>query len=662
MTEFLRQLWDPIAKLPRAQQIGLIAVVALVFAGVLLATMWGSTKEYIPLFEEQLKIEDAGKVTAKLKELNIEYKLGKDSTDIQVPLTEKSVILLQLAQEKTLPQARPGWQKLIDERSIFAGTTQQEFELNFIRGLQDELEAGLCKYGPIENAKVYIVKPKKEVFKEDQKEPSASVFLKLKPNADMNKDQIRAIRDWISSAVEGLKPEFVRITDTEARDLSRLLAEDEEMSLDKVKSAQVKHTIETEKRLEKKLQSQLERVFGDGKAVVRVTAQLDFDEKEAVSDVVIPPVEGATQGVELSAKIENEEYEGKDLVQDGEPGVNSNLPPGAPAYPGTENNTMNKYKRGAKIANYEFTRSKEKFVKERGTVKRLSVSVILDNNPERLGAGTEENIRSISQATVGFSKKRGDVFTLMVLPFNNDMADRARRDMDERSRQERNMFLIVVGLLMSIPVLLGIVYIIIRIIRARALARERAVQEQAKAEEEALRMAEELRRQKQMEQQQQEWEQRFQDINNFYPHIKDPDEKKRLVQEARLRAYRWAIENDEYPPDYEELTPEEQFLFREAFKRKADGSLDDGIGRLETIMGIREQERLKEIERQEASRKEEEMRKAEEELLKKQAEQEEMNKIEQDRAKRQNLEEQVRDMVAKSPKDAVQVLRLWLEE
>ena len=94
MTEFLRQLWEPIAKLPRLQQISLAVIVGLVFFGIILASMWGVQKDYIPLFEEQLKIEDAGKVVGKLKELNIDYKLGKTSTDIMVPISDKSYILL----------------------------------------------------------------------------------------------------------------------------------------------------------------------------------------------------------------------------------------------------------------------------------------------------------------------------------------------------------------------------------------------------------------------------------------------------------------------------------------------------------------------------------------------------------------------------------------
>ncbi|HOY67589.1 MAG TPA: flagellar basal-body MS-ring/collar protein FliF [Candidatus Ozemobacteraceae bacterium] len=633
MTEFLRQLWEPIAKLPRTQQILLAGLVILVFAGIITATMWGSQKDYTQLFEEELKLEDAGKVVAKLKELGIDYKLGATSSDIRVPLLDKSYILLQLAQEKTLPQARAGWQKLIDEKSMFQGMTKDEFELNFVRGLQEELESSLMRYEAIENAKVYIVKPKKEVFKEDQKEPTGSVVLKLRPNMDLDRDKIRAIREWISTAVEGLKPENVRITDTQARDLTRLLDEEEDMTLDKVKTAQLKHTIEVEKRLEKKLRSQLEDAFGSGRASVRVTATMDFDQKEALAEVLIPPVEGATMGVIVSQKIENEQYEGKDLVQDGEPGVNSNLPPGAPAYPGTENNTINKYQRNAAIQNVDYTRSKEKFVKEQGTIKRLSVSIILDGDPIRTPPSLEEQIRSVAQASVGFDKKRGDILTLMVYPFNNDMADKARREMEERQRQERMMFMIVIGLLMAIPVLLGLVYIFVRMSRARALAKEQEALVEASRAKEQLRQSEETRKQKIRDQQEMEWERRFQDINNFFPEIRDPEAKRRKVQDLRLKAYQYALNNDGLPPDFEEMTPEEQYLYREAFKRKADGTLEDGIARLEAVIGERER-----------------------------AHQVEMDKLQQEADVRAKLEDRVRQMVQEKPEDAVQVLRIWLEE
>jgi flagellar M-ring protein FliF len=632
MTEFLRQIWEPIARLSRSQQIGLAVIVGLVVIGIVSVSMWGTQREFIPLFEEDLKLEDAGNIVAKLQELGVEYKLGKDSSDIRVPLADKSYILLQLAQEKSLPQAKAGWQTLIDERSIFSGTTQQEFNLNFVRGLQAELEETLKRMDPVEDANVNIVKPKTEVFKEDQKDPSAAVLLKLKPGAEITKEQVRAIRDWVCSAVEGLKTENIRISDTEARDLTRLIEDEEAMSLDKIKTAQMKFTQKRERELRGELQSQLEEMFGYGNAIVRVRLDMDFDQKEAVSDVVIPPIEGSNTGIVLSEKLEEESYQGRDLVEDGEPGVNSNLSPGAPAYPGTENDTWNKYDRKGHIRNYEVTRSKEKYVKNQGTIQRLTVSVVLNTDPSSV-QDIEADITNIAKTTVGFDKTRGDKLALMAMPFKNEEVERAKAAFALRKQQERQMFMIVVGLLMAFPIFLGLIYIFVRVSRARALAREQARLQEAAAEAEALKNAREQQMSRQNEQQWRDWERRFKDIKNFFPEIDDIQEKKKRVQDLRLEAYQYAQDNDSLPPEFEEMTPEEQFIYREAFQKKKDGTLNEGLERLQSI--ITERDRARE---------------------------EELEKLQEQAQAREKLEERVRELVETKPEDAISVLRLWLND
>lgn len=632
MTEFFRQLWEPIKRLPKNQQIILAVTVIGVVLGITIASMWGTSKEYIPLFAEDLKIEDAGKITAKLTELNIDYKLGKSSTDIRVPLADKPYILLQLSQAKSLPKAKAGWSELIDKRSILSGTTQQEFDLNYVRGLQKTIEETLVKMGPIEEASVSIVKPKKEVFKEDQKEPSASVLLKLKPGVTIKKEQVRAIRDWLCTAVEGLKPDGIRIADTDARDLTKIIDDDEALSLDKIETAQLKYTNSREKRLKKELQSQLETIFGYGKAVVRVRLKIDFDQKEAVSDVIIPPVAGSDSGVVASEKLENEEYQGKDLVEDGEPGVNSNLPPGAPAYPGTDNTTWNKYKRDGQIKNYLYTHSKEKFTKDQGTITRLTVSVVLDGDPKSLGV-VKDQIIEVAKNTVGFDKKRGDKLALMVMPFRNDELERARAAFDLKKQQEKQMFKIIMGLLMSFPVFLGLIYIFVRVSRARALAREQERLQAAAAEAEAMDAIKHEQLKRQSEEQWRNWERKFKDIKNFFPEITDFDAKKKKVQDLRYQAYKYALDNDELPPDYEEMTPEEQYIYREAFKKKKDGTLQAGIERLSSIIEERDRKR-----------------------------EEELAKLQGEASARDELEDRVRNLVETKPDDAISVLRLWLNE
>jgi flagellar M-ring protein FliF len=629
MNDYLRQLWEPITKLSKTQRIILGSVVGLVVVAIIVAAMWGTDKEYIPLFQEELKLDDASKINAKLTELGLDHKIGKTANEILVPTTDKSYILLKLSEEKTLPEAKAGWEKLIDQRSLFQGTTQQEFDLNFVRGLQEEIVTALKRMGPIEDANVNIVKPKKTTFKEDQKEPSASVLLKLKPNTTVEPNQIRAIRDFICSAVEGLEPDKVKICDDHANDLTRVIEDEDLMTIEKSQTIQIKITRDRERYLQGALQRMLESMFGDGKAIVQVRLEMDFDQKEAVSDVVVP-LEGTNQGIVISQKTENEEYEGRDLIEDGEPGVNSNLPPGSPAYPGTENGVLNKYKRDGTITNYEVTKSKEKFIKEQGTIRRLTASVVINGDPSEY-KNTEDQILAIAQTAIGYDKSRGDKMNLMVMPFRNDDLVRAREEMALKKEQEKQMFKIIMGLLMAFPILIGLIYIVARITKARSLAKEQ--ERLAKAAEEAERLRKEREKQllAQNEKQWKEYEKRFSDVKNWFPEITNLEEKKRKVQDLKLKAYKYASENDELPPDFEEMSPEEKYAFREAFQKKADGKLQGEIERLEKIVSERDREREGEL-----------------------------SKLNAEAIARDELEKRVRELIERKPDDAIQVIRGWL--
>ena len=221
----------------------------------------------------------------------------------------------------------------------------------------------------------------------------------------------------------------------------------------------------------------------------------------------------------------------------------------------------------------------------------------------------------------------------MVMPFKNDDADRAKAAIDQKKEQEKQMFMIVVGLLMSFPVFLGVIYIFVRVSRARALAREQQRLQESASEAEALRQRREQQLFQQNEQQWKDWERRFKDVKNFFPEITDVEEKKRKVQDLRLNAYQYASENDGLPSDFEEMTPEEQFIYREAFQKKSDGSLAEGLERLANIVAERDRER-----------------------------EDELSRLNQQANAREFLEQRVRSLIETKPDDAVQVVRLWLNK
>ncbi|NLM17355.1 MAG: flagellar M-ring protein FliF [Candidatus Riflebacteria bacterium] len=628
MTEFFKQLWLPISKLSRAQQFILLATFAAVILFITTAIIWGGKTEYIPLFEEELKAEEAAAINSKLAELGLNYKLGSKPGEFLVPLADKSYILLQLTEHKVMPQAKPGWTKLIDQRSIFSGTTKQEFELNYIRGLQVELETALEKMAPIKKANVNIVVPQKHVFQEDQREPTASVLLHFKPGQTLNQEQIKGIRGWLCRAVEGLLAENIKILDSNANDLTSLIEDDEIKLFNETQARHLKITTNREKSLKDRLTKILQRVFGVGNVEVTVFLDMDFDKKEALRDLVIP-LEGTNSGIVLSEKLENEEYKGKDLVEDGEPGVNSNLPPGMPAYPSTDEGTYNEYKRAGTTRNYKISQSKEKYIKEQGSIRRMTASVVISGDPEQLKA-IEDKITAIAQTAIGFDKERGDKITVMITPFESESAKKAQRALELKRLQEKKMFKISIAVLLSIPILLGLIYILSRLSRARAIAKE-----QRRLQDAELRDAELNRlngQQNEYSQSQREFvDSGFQNIPNLFPGITDPEEKNNKLQELRIQAYRYAMANDALPPNFENMTPEEKYIFKEAFTKKAEGSLAAGLENLEAIYDNREKLR-----------------------------EEELARLDSEAHSREELEQRIRELVSSKPEDAIKVMRLWL--
>ena len=82
----------------------------------------------------------------------------------------------------------------------------------------------------VETANVHIVLPETSLFIEDEKPTTASVLLKFKPYANINKSKIKSIINFLSHSVEGLHPENVTIIDVNGNLLSEGVIDDSNLS------------------------------------------------------------------------------------------------------------------------------------------------------------------------------------------------------------------------------------------------------------------------------------------------------------------------------------------------------------------------------------------------------------------------------------------------
>ena len=209
-------------------------------------------------------------IVTKLKEKKIPYQLSDSGNSILVPSDKVSELRLELA-SSGLPQGGGVGFEIFDSKTL--GVTEFVQQLNYQRALQGELSRTINGLDEIQHSRVHIVIPKKSLFAEDQLKPTASVILKLKSGRSLRPAQIDGIVHLVASSVEGLNPSDVMVVDNTGKVLSKI---QDDAKLGRLSNSQADYQRNFEKDLTGRVQSMLEKVVGEGKAVVRISADLDF--------------------------------------------------------------------------------------------------------------------------------------------------------------------------------------------------------------------------------------------------------------------------------------------------------------------------------------------------------------------------------------------------
>jgi flagellar M-ring protein FliF len=422
MNAVMQQIIGIYSRLPLSKKLllaGVVVVLITSFAGMF---FWANQPNFQPLYTN-LTPEDGAQVVEKLKEQKIPYKLEGGGTLVMVPAEKVYELRLSLAGDGVLKGGTVGFE--IFNKSDF-GTTEFVQKLNYQRALQGELSRTIKEFQEVLDAKVMVVMAKDSVFVEESKPPSASVLLKLKSR--MSAEKISAVVNLVASAVEDLSADRVTVVDTTGKVLSK--GGGEEQKTGTIANAQLEHTQAVEKSLTQRIQTMLERIVGKGKAIVRVTADIDFDQVAIDEEIFDPDVQ-----VVRSRQSVSEASDRKAGPAGAISSVNPDKTQGG-ARRGRETSDSNK--RQDEIVNYEINRMVKRTAKPTGTLKRLSVAVVLDGtyaqetdaagNPIRkYAARTEaelEQFKKIVQNAMGYSADREDQVTVESFPLAqmNEMA------------------------------------------------------------------------------------------------------------------------------------------------------------------------------------------------------------------------------------------------
>ncbi len=392
-----------------------IATMGLVAAGMIGFFTFMTSRLATPdlsLLYSDLSIEDSSAITSRLDGQNIAYELRGGGTQIFVPQSDVDRVRLAMAADG-LPNGGSVGYELFDNSSTL-GTTNFVQRINHARALEGELSRTISAIRQVRSARVHLVLPRREVFSRDQQEPSASVVLKLS-GATLQPSQVIAIQHLVATAVPGLQPSRISVVDSNGR----LLARGGDNAEDAFSAANGEEARQRyESRLARAVEELLESSVGIGAVRAEVSADIDFD-RETTTDESYDPdgqVARSTQTVEQSD-------DAAEADPDNSVSVANNLP-GAAVNEGAAATTSNSSSRRIEeTVNFEISRKVTTLVRETGTVKRLTVAVLVDGSVDEEGTYTARTAEELEQydalvkSAIGFNEERGDVVEIVNLQF-----------------------------------------------------------------------------------------------------------------------------------------------------------------------------------------------------------------------------------------------------
>ncbi|MBU0984861.1 MAG: flagellar M-ring protein FliF [candidate division Zixibacteria bacterium] len=419
IVNFFKNLGGFVGRMTPSQVMMLFGVVAGSIVGVVLIVGWVSDISYSRLYSN-LGQEEAGEIVNYLNDNKISYRLSENGGAIEVPSGDVYATRISLASQG-IPRSGSVGYSIFDQNNL--GMTDFLQNLNFRRALEGELTRTIMQLNEVKAARVHIVMPKERLFKEDQKQATASVLLKLSGKGGLSKQQLNGITHLVASSVEGLQPKNIAIIDYDGNLLSSNQGSDPTAGLS---STQLEVRKNVEAYLEDKAQSMLDGVLGDGRSLVRVTADLDFQQLERTSETFDPNA----PSVRSEERTKNS---------------NSSTDKAAEA-----NESNDEGSSETTITNYELNKTVEHMVNAVGGIQRLTVAVTVDGSYSDIAndAGDVESIyqprsqdeldrlASLVRTSVGFDTQRNDQLEIVNIPFDRRNLDGDRELLDSMYQRE----------------------------------------------------------------------------------------------------------------------------------------------------------------------------------------------------------------------------------
>ncbi len=424
----------------------LLGVGAAVVAAIVVLALWAGQPRYQVLFAG-IEDRDGGAIVNALSQMNVPYRFSDNGSAILVPSDRVHEARLSLAGQGLPRSGNVGFELLDNARF---GASEFSEQLSYQRALEGELGNSIQSIHAVQRARVHLALPRESLFLRDRHPPSASVLVTLYPGRTLSETQVAAISWLVSSSVPKLPVENVSVVDQHGRMLSNPNGQTEPHR-DQQSLAR-----EVELRTEERILTLLAPLVGKANVRAQATAELDFAQREQTAEIYRPN-QNPGQGAVRSKQVRTVE-QGQNNLASGIPGALSNQPPGAVEAPIAAQPPADGVQTPAQTAtgtaanpqslqhdatyNYEVDRTISHTKDTPGTVKRLSVAVVVnyaadaDGNPQPLPPAEIENLTRLVKDAMGYSETRGDSVSVVNSLFSTSDAAAAVPLWKDPSNQE----------------------------------------------------------------------------------------------------------------------------------------------------------------------------------------------------------------------------------
>ncbi|EGR4300817.1 flagellar basal body M-ring protein FliF [Vibrio cholerae] len=399
------------------RQVVLVLSISICVALIVMLFFWVREPDMRPL--GAYETEELIPVLDYLDQQKQQYKL--DGNTILVPVSDYNSLKLSMVRAGLNQNRQAGDEILMQDMGFGVSQRLEQERLKLSR--ERQLAKAIEEMRQVNKARVLLALPKQSVFVRHNQEASAFVFLTVRTGANLKQEEIDAVVDMVASAVPGMKPSRVTVTDQHGRLLSS-------GSQDPVSAARRKEQ-ELEKQQEEALRGKIDSVLipilGLGNYTAQVDIELDFSAVEQTRKVFDPNTPATRSEYTL------EDYNNGNVVA-GVPGALSNQPPADASIPqdvaqmkdGSVMGQGSVHKEATRNYELDTTISHER--KQSGVINRQTVAVAVKSrssvNPDTgevtytpLSEADLNSIRQVLIGTVGYSENRGDLLNVLSMPF-----------------------------------------------------------------------------------------------------------------------------------------------------------------------------------------------------------------------------------------------------